>query len=73
MSNDEKMEIFELTMPLYLKKDIEALIEGIRTKSSLLDCLYCEVYGSINSAFYDNEITAEERKYLREKYLGLGE
>lgn len=66
-------EIFELTLPKYLKSDIEALEDGIEKKSSVLDCLWGEVYGSINSAFYDNEISEEEAAYLRKKYLGLGE
>lgn len=64
-------ELFEKTLPPYLKHDIEALIEGYRTKSDVLDCLYCEVQGSINSAFYSDEITAEEAAFLRKKYLGL--
>lgn len=66
-------EIFELTLPQYLKSDIAALEDGIKRKSTLLDCLWGEVYGSINSAFYDNEISEEEAAYLRKKYLGLGE
>lgn len=67
------MEVFELTLPVYLKKDIEALVEGYENHSTLLDCLYCEVQGSINSAFWDNEITADEASYLRKKYLRLEE
>lgn len=66
-------EILELTLPKYLKSDIEALEDGIAKKSTVLDCLWGEVYGSINSAFYDNEISEEEAAYLRKKYLGLGE
>lgn len=66
-------EFFEITLPAYLKNDIFALQEGRKNKSTLLDCLYCEVQGSINSAFYSNEITKKEAAYLREKYLGLKE
>ncbi len=40
ISDDEKMNLFELTLPKYLKKDIEALVEGIRVNSTLLDCLW---------------------------------
>jgi hypothetical protein len=58
-------------LPPYLKKDIVALEEGRKNDSLLLDCLYCEVQGSINSAFYDNEITKEQAVFLRKKYLGL--
>lgn len=72
MSDDERMNLFERTLPQYLKNDIAALEEGIRKKSTLIDCLWSEVYGSINSAFYDNEISKEQADYLREKYLGLG-
>ncbi len=58
-------------LPIYLKKDIAALEERLKTKSHLLDCLFCEVQGSINSAFYGNEITREQVSFLRSKYLGL--
>lgn len=39
MSDEEKMALWELTLPRYLKKDIEAFVEGIRNNSTLLDCL----------------------------------
>jgi hypothetical protein len=64
-------EIFEVTLPAYLKNDIFALQAGLKNNSSLLDCLFCEVQGSINSAFYNNEITEKEAAFLRKKYLGL--
>ncbi|HIS63351.1 MAG TPA: hypothetical protein IAC14_14135 [Candidatus Scybalomonas excrementigallinarum] len=63
------MEIFEQCLPQFLQDDINALVEGERTNSTLLDCLYCEVQGSINSALYDNMITKEQAEYLRKKYL----
>ncbi len=72
MSDDEKMNLFERTLPQYLKNDIVAFEEGVRKKSTLIDCLWSEVYGSINSAYYDNEISREQAEYLRKKYLGLG-
>jgi len=62
-------EILELSLPKYLKDDIAALVEGYKSDSSVLDCLYCEVQGSINSAYYGNEITEEQADYLRKKYL----
>lgn len=65
------MYLDERTLPIYLQKDIKALVEGERNNSSLLDCLWCEVYGSINSAQHDREISIEVANYLREKYLGL--
>ena len=62
-------EIFLKTLPPYLQKDINNLIKELKkNESTILDCLLDEVYGSINSALYDNEITKEEAEYLRNKY-----
>lgn len=58
-------------LPTYLIKDILAWEEGLKNGSNVLDCLYGELYGSINSAFYDNEITKEQAVVLRKEYLGL--
>lgn len=63
----------EKYMPKYIQHDIRALEEGLRTHSTVLDCLYNELQGSINSAYYDNEITMEDAAYLRRKYLDMGE
>lgn len=71
MMKEQDESILEVNLPKYLKNDIEALKKGEENNSSLLDCLYCEVQGSINSAFYDNEITEEQANFLRKKYLGL--
>jgi len=64
-------EQLETGLPKYLKNDIIALEEGIANNSHLLDCLYNEVQGSINSAYYDNEITKNQADYLWRKYSGL--
>jgi len=69
----EQQNILMKILPEFLKNDILALEEGRRSKSTLLDCLWGEVYGSINSAFYGHAITENEADFLREKYLGLGE
>ena len=58
-------------LPKYLKKDIIAWEEGLKNKSDLLDCLYCELQASINIAYYDNVITENQADYLRKIYLGL--
>jgi hypothetical protein len=60
------------SVPPYLKNDIDAWVKGKEENSTLLDCLWGELYGSINSAMWDNRITREEADYLFEKYLGLG-
>ena len=70
MDYDDDM-ILEKTLPEFLKNDIAAFIEGVKNKSSLLDCLYCEVQGSINSAQYGNQISKQVADCLRAKYLGL--
>ena len=67
----EQQNILMAILPPYLKNSIKEYEEGRKNKSTLLDCLWCEVYGSINSAMYDKEITKDEAAYLREKYLGL--
>lgn len=60
----------ERGLPPYLREDIEHLKAGIAENCSFLDCLYDEVIGSINSAFWDDEISKEQAQYLRKKYLG---
>ena len=71
INTTEQASILKATLPLYLKNDIIALEEGLKNNSTLLDCLYCEVYSSINSAYHSHEISFEEAAYLRKKYLGI--
>ncbi len=66
----ENKEI-EITLPEYLKNDIEALCIGRDENQTIVDCLWGEVYGSINMAFYEKVINVEEAAYLRDKYLGI--
>ena len=61
----------ERTLPIYLQKDIKAWVEGKKNKVKHLDCLWGELYGSINSAQHDYEISVETANYLRDKYLEL--
>lgn len=62
-------ESLEKCLPKYLEEDIERLKEGVKNNSSLLDCLICEVQGSINSAYVDGKITEEQCDYLYKKYI----
>ena len=41
---------YEYGLPEYLQHDLDAYKEGLKTHSSLLDCLWGELYGSINLA-----------------------
>ena len=60
---------WENNLPAAIQKDIDAYLEGIRTQSSVLDCLWDELYGSINASQWGWEITKEQADYLRAKYL----
>ena len=70
MTIDEIHSAWEVGLPPYLQHDLEAYKEGRRTGSSLIDCLWCELYASINSAEIDDQaITHEQAQYLRDKFL----
>lgn len=63
-------EAYECGLPGYLQKDLDAYKEGLKNGSGLMDCLWGELYGSINSALIDDRaITEEHAEYLRKKYL----
>ena len=64
------MSYYEINLPRYLQRDLDAFSEGKRCGSTLLDCLWGELYGSINGAEIDDgAITHEQAQYLRDKYL----
>ena len=63
----ERKEYYEINLPPYLQHDLDAMKEG----KYPYDCLWGELYGSINSAFVDGNITEEQAWYLRETYLNM--
>ena len=64
---------YEYGLPEYLQSDLDAFKEGLKNGSSLIDCLWGELYGSINMAeISDGVITPEHADYLRQKYLWGG-
>lgn len=66
----ERERSYEYGLPAYLQHDLDAYKEGLKNKSPLLDCLWGELYGSINIAeINDGTITKEHADYLRKKYL----
>lgn len=68
--DEEQKRAWEHGLPGYLQHDLDAYKEGLVAGSSLLDCLWCELYGSINGAEIDDQaITHEHAEYLRDKYL----
>lgn len=61
---------YEYGLPDYLQEDLDAYKKGLADGSDLLDCLWGELYGSINMAqISDGAITPEHADYLRQKYL----
>ena len=65
-----KIKSYEYGLPTYLQQDLDAFKEGLRTNSPLMDCLWSELYGSINVAEIDDgAITPEHADYLRQKFL----
>ena len=61
---------YEQGLPDYLQHDLDAYKEGLKIKSNILDCLWGELYGSINMAeISEGTITPEHADYLRKKYL----
>ena len=66
----EREQAYEYGLPEYLQHDLDAYKEGLKSHSNLLDCLWGELYGSINMAeISDRAITPEHATYLRKKYL----
>lgn len=65
---------FEHGLPEYLQHDLDAFKDGVKHHSSLLDCLWGELYSSINIAEINEQvITAEHAGYLRKKFLYGGQ
>ena len=66
----ERERAYEYGLPDYLQHDLDAYKEGLASHIGLLDCLWGELYGSINMAeISDGIITSEHANYLRKKYL----
>ena len=65
-----KIQSYEFGLPAYLQHDLDAFKEGLKNNSTLLDCLWSELYGSINIAeINEGVITPEHADYLRQKFL----
>lgn len=52
-----------------MQKAIDDYVEGEKANVRTLDCLWGELYGSINADFWSNVISEEQANYLRVKYL----
>lgn len=61
---------YEYGLPNYLQHDLDAYKDGLKNGSTLMDCLWGELYGSINIAeINEGAITPEHADYLRKKFL----
>ncbi len=70
IKQSERERSYECGLPDYLQHDLDAYKNGLKCHSSLLDCLWGELYGSINMAeISDGVISPEHADYLRKKYL----
>lgn len=54
-----------------IQKAIKDYLQGEKEQVLHLDCLWDELYGTINSNLWAGLITEEQAGYLRNKYLGL--
>lgn len=69
----QREQSYEYGLPPYLQHDLDAYKKGLASGSSLIDCLWGELYGSINMAeISDGVITPEHADYLRQKFLWGG-
>ena len=66
----------ECGLPPYLQKSLDDMIESWKIidsggKDGFWDLYWCELNASINSAETDQDISFEQARYLREKYLRM--
>ena len=70
LSREDRERLYEHDLSVYLQHDLDAFKDGLENGSTLMDCLWGELYGSINIAeINDGAITKEHADYLRAKYL----
>lgn len=59
----------ETNLSFHLQKTINDYVQGEKDKVSYMDCLWGELYGSINADLWSGIISEEQANYLRTKYL----
>ena len=62
-------EVLVHNLSPHLSKSIKDYLNGKKDNVSYLDCLWGELYGSINADFWSGVISEEQADYLRTKYL----
>lgn len=61
----------DMMYPEYLQHDINQWIKAKEENNPSWDLYWDELYGSINSAWADGEISFSVAAELRQKYLGI--
>ena len=59
----------ETNLSAHLQKAISDYIQGEKDRVTYMDCLWGELYGSINADLWAGVISEEQANYLRTKYL----
>lgn len=73
LGKPQNKEYLEKGLPGSLQKALNEYIQGEKEQVSYMDCLWGELYGSINACQWGDQITKEQADYLRKKYLFLEE
>ncbi len=68
MYYDENIKI-EFLIPKYLQENIDNLIQARKEERLDVDCEEEELISNINRAYYSKDITEDQAKILRKKYL----
>lgn len=65
----EDRSYLEKNLSPHLQKAIDDYSQGEKNQVSFMDCLWGELYGSINADLWAGIISEEQARYLRAKYL----
>lgn len=63
------MEKINEKLPQIIEDDINALIDGIKNNSTVLDCLEMELEASINGCLATRQISKKTADKLRNHYI----
>lgn len=69
----KEKKYLETGLPESLQHALDEFVQGEKEHVSHMDCLWGELYGSINACQWGGRITQEQADYLRKKYLFGGE
>lgn len=65
----QERNYLEKNLSPHLQKAVDDYVQGAKDQVSYMDCLWGELYGSINADLWAGVISEEQAKYLRVKYL----